>query len=184
MERRLHGIRMQNAPRDFYSTPAIAVEELLARETFEGRVWEPCCGEGAISRVLEASGHEVVSSDIHSPCHGHGGVDFLRRRPAFEPSAIITNPPYNLATKMVQRAKMFPTVRKVAMLLRLNFLEGRARKPFFEDREFPLARVWVFSYRISCYPGGHVEEKRAGMIPFAWYVWDRSHEGPPALGWI
>jgi hypothetical protein len=34
---------------DFYETPAWAVKQLLARETFDGIILEPACGYGAIS---------------------------------------------------------------------------------------------------------------------------------------
>ena len=46
---------------DFYATPRSTVEQLLAVESFEGTIWEPACGDGAISRVLEERGYNVES---------------------------------------------------------------------------------------------------------------------------
>ena len=40
------------ANRDFYATPASAVEMLLERESFSKNILEPCCGLGHISKVL------------------------------------------------------------------------------------------------------------------------------------
>ncbi len=65
--RYVHGIRpdpVNREPDDFYETPPDAVEELLRVERFSGRIWEPACGRGAISEVLEAHGHTVVSTDL------------------------------------------------------------------------------------------------------------------------
>lgn len=49
---------------DYYATDPKAVEELLKREKFSHYVWEPACGGGHISKVLEAHGYDVLSSDI------------------------------------------------------------------------------------------------------------------------
>ena len=49
---------------DFYATPPLAVDELLKVENFEGKIFEPCCGMGHISKFLEEKGYEVESSDL------------------------------------------------------------------------------------------------------------------------
>lgn len=78
---------------EFYPTPPEAVRALLSMESFEGSVWEPACGDGAISRVLEAAGYQVVSTDLIDRGYGAGGQDFLKSdRPLAK--NIITNPPY------------------------------------------------------------------------------------------
>jgi hypothetical protein len=50
--------------RDFYATPNWVTEALLRHVRFRGPVWEPCCGDGAMSTVLEAHHYKVVSTDI------------------------------------------------------------------------------------------------------------------------
>ena len=50
---------------DFYPTPPWATRALLAHETFIGNVWEPACGDGAMSRVLADAGLRVESSDVN-----------------------------------------------------------------------------------------------------------------------
>jgi superfamily II DNA or RNA helicase len=44
--------------------PGWAAHKFLRVEGFSGRIWEPACGRGAISEVLEAHGHTVVSTDL------------------------------------------------------------------------------------------------------------------------
>ena len=61
---------------DYYTTEPKATEWLCKLERFEGRILEPSCGEGHMSRVLEAAGYEVVSRDLVD--RGYGEVaDFL-----------------------------------------------------------------------------------------------------------
>lgn len=47
------GIIRGSPATDFYPTPAHVTEALLERETFKGTMWEPACGDGAMSRILE-----------------------------------------------------------------------------------------------------------------------------------
>lgn len=78
---------------EFYPTPPEATRALLAVESFEGDIWEPACGDGAISKVLEAAGYQVVSTDLIDRGYGAGGHNFLKSdRPLAK--NIITNPPY------------------------------------------------------------------------------------------
>ena len=37
---------------DFYATPEESTESLLRVTTFRGDIYEPCCGQGHISKVL------------------------------------------------------------------------------------------------------------------------------------
>ena len=166
---------------DFYPTPPAATEALLRVEAFSGLIWEPACGDGAISKVLESAGHEVLSSDLIDRGYGRPGVDFLLDYQTTAPN-IITNPPFKHAEDFVRHVLTRAT-SKVAMLCRLAWLEGKARRDLFENS--PLSNVWVFSNRVPMLRGGDQMMKGGGgMIAFAWYVWDHSHLGRPSLGWI
>lgn len=170
------GPRKQAAGLDFYSTPAWATQALLNAEMVQGEVWEPCCGSGAIARVIASNGHNVVATDIAS--RGFGGQrDFLKDSP-LEADWIITNPPYTGAEKFVYRALEATAARrgKVAMLLRLAFLEGQARIELF--RNTPLKRVHVFTSRVDFVPG------KSSPMPAAWFVWDHEFAGEASLGWL
>jgi hypothetical protein len=169
---------------DFYATPPEAVHALLAVERKwlpDCRViWEPACGDGAISKVLEAKGYEVMSTDLVDRGYGTPGVDFLKAESPVH-SAIITNPPYKLARQFVDTA--LEHVPYVAMLLRLAFLEGGARMPWFAST--PLARVHVASRRLPMmHRHGWTGPKAGSAVCHAWFVWDKRHEGRPVVQWF
>jgi hypothetical protein len=170
--------RRANPALDFYRTPAFATTELLKRELFIGRIWEPACGDGAISKVLEMKGHSVRSTDIVYRGYGSGGLDFLRTRTRCK--NIITNPPFCLAEEFV-RAAVTRATCKAAFLLRLAFLEGKRRQALFA--RMPPARVWVFSNRLTMHRDGEVPQG-SGHIAFAWFVWDHACTKTTTLGWI
>jgi hypothetical protein len=168
---------------DFYRTPEVAVRRLLAAEPIDGPVWEPACGDGAISEVLRAAGIDVFSTDLVDRGYGHGGVDFFS---AARPAALldlVTNPPFRRVDEFVLRALEI-TPRKVVILARLLWLEGRRRRAFFASS--PLARVWVSSSRLNVSRSGrdYGDGGIGGMVAFAWYVFVRGHAGPPQLGWL
>lgn len=186
---------------DFYRTPTYATEALLRRETFEGDIWEPACGDGAISKVLEAAGYTVHSTDLVDRGYGTGGVDFLN--PLVLDSLliggaydnIVTNPPFNLATEFaLQALKCIHDKGKVVLFGKLTFLEGKIRsQQLFNQRN--LARIWAFSQRVGFVVGNKLpkdmfgneyepDTRGQGMLAFAWYVFDAAHDGPATLDWI
>lgn len=123
----------ERAANDYYATDPQAVEMLLALESFAPLIWEPACGEGHISKVLTANGYEVISTDLIYRGYGEPEpMDFLTETfPDFE-GDIITNPPYSAGLEFVERA--LETVRpggKVAMFLKVQFLEGKRRGELF-----------------------------------------------------
>lgn len=165
---------------DFYPTPPEATEALISVEKFEGAIWEPACGDGAISRVLEAAGYEVVSTDLVTRGYGQSGVDFLMECKPLAPNCV-TNPPFKLAVPFVRRAVDLSSA-KVAMLLKIAFLEGVERGKLFQTT--PLARVHVFSKRVTFRTATRGEVNGSGMMAFAWFVWEHGYIGKPTLGWL
>src|ERR1035437_1178150 len=164
---------------DFYPTPRWATFALIESEKFEGDIWEPACGDGAMSEVLAETGNRIVSSDLYDRGYGEAGQDFLasgRTAPN-----IITNPPFNSAEGFVAVARR-AAQQKFALLLRLHFLEG-AHRPNTIFQVSPPSRVWVFSERITFYPKGAVVAG-SGTTAYAWFVWDKSHTGPAELAWL
>lgn len=167
---------------DFYQTPAFATLKLLEKETFNGSIIEPCSGQGAISKVLEGEGYSVKSCDIRNDEHVYGekGIDiFSLNEGSF--NNVITNPPYFIGKEVVEKSLEIAT-DKVCMLLKLTFLESAKRYSFFKSS--PLARVHVFSNRVTMFPFGTEEPKNGGTITFAWFVWDKNYIGKPQIDWI
>ena len=116
---------------DYYATDPRAVEHLLDLERFSNDIWEPACGEGHISKVMEQHGHFVRSTDLVDRGFGEGGIDFLMQWERWY-GDIVTNPPYKLAQEFVETAmELIADGRKVAMFLKLTFLEGQARQALF-----------------------------------------------------
>lgn len=118
---------------DYYATEPAATDWLCKIEKFKGPILEPSCGEGHISRQLIAHGYQVVSRDLVD--RGYGEVaDFLFFNNEKWDGDIITNPPYAAAQEFVEQAlKMIQPGRKVAMFLKLTFLEGKARWALFKS---------------------------------------------------
>ena len=164
---------------DYYATEPKAVELLLQEETFSKKIWEPACGEGHMSEVLKAHGHCVCSSDLID--RGYGEVlDFL----AFNKPAdcdIITNPPYKYAKEFVEHALELVTEgHKVAMFLKLTFLEGQGRRELFRNK--PPQTVYVSSARLQCGKNGCFDG--TSMVAYAWFVWQKGHYSPTNIKWI
>lgn len=170
---------------DWYIEPVEAVEALLRAERFSGLSWDPACGLGTIPKAMVAADLEVDGSDIVDRYGGQFHVcDFLTDfDQPYEPVAnIVCNPPFKLARQFVDKALTIAS-HKVAMLLPLTFLEGQARAAWLATT--PLARVHVFSWRISMPPGelltaGKVEAK-GGKKCFAWFVFEHGWQGAPQL---
>lgn len=175
---------------DYYPTPPEGTLALLDRESFNGLIWEPCCGEGHMSEVIKSRGYDVLSTDVHDYGYAdqEGVEDFMQIGDDIVVDNIITNPPFSITVngkkrgceELVRKA-LKHTTGKVAMLQKLAFLEGKARCKFF--RETPLKNVYVFGPRLTMYRNGE-KMKNSGMIAFAWFVWEHGYDGPPILNWI
>lgn len=122
---------------DYYATEPKATEWLCRLEHFDGKILEPSCGEGRMSRVLKAAGYEVVSRDLVD--RGYGEVaDFLAIDNQEWNGNIVTNPPYKYAQEFVEKAlSIIPEGKRVCMFLKLTFLEGKARRALFRSTPPP-----------------------------------------------
>jgi hypothetical protein len=167
---------------DYYATEPKAVELLLEQEKFGVTIWEPACGEGHISKVLEKYGHQVISTDLIDRGYGMGDRNFLESN--FDSKLkcdIITNPPYKYAKEFVEHAlDLVEPGRKVAMFLKLTFLEGQGRRDLFRNN--PPRTVYVCSGRLQC--GKNGDFSGTSMVAYAWYVWEKGYTGSPIIKWI
>jgi hypothetical protein len=164
---------------DFYPTPPWATLALLQAQAFVGDVLEPCCGDGAMAKVLRGVGLVVAASDLHD--RGFGEVrDFFD---VAEPcDNVITNPPFNVAEDVLHHALKLAR-RKVALLLRTAFLEGRGRWERVYSRT-PPSHVLVFSERLSMFPSGD-DRTTGGTTSYAWFTWDRdAADGRTIVEWV
>lgn len=120
---------------DYYATEPKAAELLLEVEEFAPDIWECACGEGHLSKVFETHGYNVKSTDLVYRGYGLSKpFDFLTDAvPNSWNGSIITNPPYKYGYEFVEKALGTVTEgNKVAMFLKIQFLEGKKRIKLFD----------------------------------------------------
>lgn len=176
---------------DYYATEPKAVELLLEQEKFSPYIWECACGAGHMSEVLKKHGYKVRSSDI--VYRGYDGTEILdfftvtiEQVGNSIPKDIVTNPPYKYAKEFVEHAlDISPYGTKIAMFLKLTFLESKKRKELFE--KYPLKTLYVSSSRLQCAKNGDFQKYSKGVgtaVAYGWFVWEKGFSGDPIIKWI
>lgn len=167
---------------DYYATDPSAIDSLNSIIPLNNlRIWEPACGGGHLSKRMENFGATVISTDLYDRGFGVSGVDFLNETTPRSP-IIITNPPYKYAQEFVEHAINIG-VDKVAMFLKITFLEGQKRRRLFD--KYPPKIVAVFSKRIQVAINGDPEMfKKSSAACYAWFIWEKGYTGKPAIQWI
>ena len=164
---------------DRYYTPPWQTRALLAHQEIRGVVLEPCAGDGAIARVIDGCGRDVILNDI-----AYHDVPVFDGHTAFALSAtdvelyrlcqrvdwVVTNPPYqmplcrDIVALAVKRARV-----GVAMLLRQSFREPTAKRnprgPWL--RANPLSRILTLP-RYSYTQNGKSDSQTT-----EWMIWLR-----------
>lgn len=164
---------------DYYATEPKAAEWLIRLESLNHNIWEPDCGEGHLSKVFESKGYNVKSTDLIDRGFGEGGVNFFNCFDKFD-GDIVTNPPYKYALEFCEHAlALLHDGAKCCMFLKVQFLEGKARKEFF--RQNPPKTVYISSSRLKCGKNGEFKES---MVAYAWYVWEKGYRGDTVLKWF
>ena len=168
---------------DFFPTPPWAtralIEEVLKpsglyRLDQARSVWEPACGAGHMALPLQGYFQEVLATDVHHWGFGSiHGLDFTMATGSAAPIVpdwVITNPPFVLAERFIDRALTIATYG-VAMLLRLQWLEGgdRYHLIFSGDRKPRL--ICPFAERVPMIEGVW-DPEASSATAYAWFVWD------------
>ena len=166
---------------DYYQTPYSLTEKLLNREYFDKNktILEPCCGNGAILKVLKENNYKCYGYDINDNNH----TDFLLQNDKVP--YIITNPPFRLAKEFILHMKEV-VEEKFALLLPLNYLHGKERFDIiWTDKQFPLYKVYVLTrYPMLTQDIREDGKYKTGMMVYAWYIWDKQYNGNPSIDWI
>lgn len=176
---------------DFYETPKWATEKAVVAMLKDkilsenDDIYEPCCGAGAISDILELYGFKnIKKSDIQTADYikGEKGIDVYDLKDnACE--VILTNPPYNRMTKDNMLNEFLRiSKKKVILLLNIFFLSSKDRKEMLENSH--LRHIYIHSDRVTMYPYGEEKPKNGGTKMFAWFVWDKEYKGEPTISWI
>jgi hypothetical protein len=148
---------------DAYQTPDWVVEQLCEVERLPSQIWEPCAGEGQLANVLRQHGSKVIETDLDPRTRSQRRLDFLAaRRPLAK--AVVTNPPYRIATKFIRHALSLG-VEYLALLLKADFLNAQERHQLISEIGYP-ARIWSLTSR--------PDFRRQGAPPMncSWFIWD------------
>ena len=178
-------------PLDYYATEPAALELFLDQLQVDkihlaDKIWEPACGGGHLSHVLQRRFPFVLSSDIVMRYKNAEQCDFLEILPTYSWGGdILTNPPFRHAEAFLRQGLRFVKKNRYVILLqRIMFLESAKRHKLFQ--EFPPKYVYIHSSRIAIAKGGDFEKYAKGgrSMCFAWYVWEKGFKGEPTLRWI
>ena len=171
---------------DFYATPPLAVKKLMKLETFDKNIWEPCCGMNHITNVLKDNNYNVRTSDIIDRVNDGSVeiIDFLNYNEKYN-GDIITNPPYKFATEFVYKSmETITNGHKVAMFLKLTFLETKKRYELF--KKYPPKVIYVASMRFGCSQTGEFNSNgnTGSAIAYCWYIWEKGYNGDTVIKWF
>jgi hypothetical protein len=151
---------------DFYPTPQAAVVPLIPYLRGIRRFAEPCAGDGALVRHLEAVGLRCVySGDIRT------GQDALALDHYGAADAIITNPPYtrDLMHRLIAH---FQCIAPTWLLLDADWVSTRQAAPFLS-----CCSDIVAIGRVKWIEGS----KHTGKDNHAWCRFDIKHKGGPVF---
>lgn len=177
---------------NLYETPPEGMAVILGLEEILPLVLELFCGRGAISRALEAAGHEVILSDLvdYGTADRHGQVQQVRDIRTITRAEIeawtggqdfdfVSNPPYGEAiNECILHILTEIRPRKLALLVNLNFLCGvhHDRKRVL-DQLVP-ARAIVNAQRLPMmHRDGWEGDKASSQMNTMWLVWERDADG-------
>ena len=119
----------KNTQQDYY-TPEYAIRPLLDIIPKNYIIWEPCNGQGHISKFFIKHGYKVISSDIKT------GQDFLKYEPDEHYDIIITNTPFK--NKDVYINRVIELNKPFLLLYPFNVFESPKRIQMFKEKKISL----------------------------------------------
>lgn len=155
---------------DFYATPDDVTHALFIKLAelgirIDGKITEPCCGDGAICRVAIDRGFDVLPLDLIDHGYGnHGGGHDATRMESLPSRSVITNPPFNLAPRIIESV-MRHDPDLFALLLKASFWSAARRKALF--RKYRPSAILTLSWRPDFAGLGNP------TMECAWIVWSK-----------
>lgn len=181
----------ERAQDDYYATPYQATEMLLDEVKFVGNFLEPCVGGGHIVDVIKKYYPDECVYGVDLVDRGYPNTlvaDFLKHDFLGQKfDNVVTNPPYSLAQEFLEKSvEVVNDGGKIAMFLKIQFLEGAKRREMF--KKYPPKYIYVFSKRQNPWRNGSpVDEKGkpwSSTMCFAWFVWEKGFTGEPIVRWL
>lgn len=125
---------------DFFQTPRSAIEPIRSYiPAGIKRIWEPTYGKGAIGRVLEEWGYEVIATDKYPKTDNTQKHDFLTDPELENYDMLIFNPPFCLKTQFLQKA--CETGKPFLFICPVTILETRSRFNLIRDHELSIINL-------------------------------------------
>ena len=160
--------------RDFYPTPPWLIEALAEHVDLRGKhILECACGDGRMTRALEAAGAYVTAFDIAD--YGYGGVrDFLLDEFPQQFDGTITNPPYGPRGKTAE-AFIETGLRRLgngflALLLPADFDSAVTRRRLFNECPAFTAKI-ILTRRVKWFENP-ANPKITPKENSAWFLWE------------
>tara|TARA_R100001082_G_scaffold100186_1_gene69215 strand:- start:165 stop:656 length:492 start_codon:yes stop_codon:yes gene_type:complete len=151
---------MTRRANDFYPTPHTIIERLLDDLGWQGKVWEPCAGDGRLVKALRDRNYEVVAGDIQS------GTDFFTCDQAAA-ATLITNPPFRTIRQFIDHAFALGVQR---MALVCNERLWACRKGSEQMRRHRPSRFVNMDWREDYLGKGGAPDRALAVS-----IWDRPH---------
>ena len=181
-------VTRERVKNDYYATPFESTISLLENVKFDGDILESCIGGGHIATICKEYGHCVIGYDlVYRGYQGTNIKDFLTLDIERKFDNMITNPPYKLAQEFLEKGmEVVKEDGKIAMFLKIQFLEGVKRKKMFE--KYPPKEVLVFSKRQNPWRNGNPTDENGkpwnSTMCFAWFIWEVGYTGETIIKWI
>lgn len=171
---------------DYYVTPIDKIVEFLNEfdkyeDVFQRRnvkILDPCGGGDHINpmsypealKQIRINANNIFTIDIREDSLAQKKGDYLKIDILNKPDVIITNPPFNIAREIIEKAlKDVNDGGFVIMLLRLNFLEGKNRFDLWQS-QMP-KYVFVHHRRMS-----FTENGKTDSIAYAHFCWQKGYK--------
>ncbi len=164
---------MARRKNDAYQSAAWMTHFLLERTPvpFHGEIFEPCCGEGAISNAFKQRGYKVLTADINPACNPDIVADYLESDYGDDwTDWVVTNPPFSLAYPMLLKAIREARIG-VAFLLRMSFQEPTEERGEWLEANPVTGRITLPRYSFT-------GNGKSDMVTTEWMIWLRNKSIP------
>jgi hypothetical protein len=185
------GTKTERNESDLYETPSWCIDILLQQEEIfakfpYGNLFEPCAGNGAIIKAVNAFSagknfYDWTAVEILPECESNLNEslltrpgsntlvcpqDYLTYEPVKKFDGIITNPPFFIWEECLKKSLREADV--VIYLLRLGVLGSKKRHPFWQIHK---PAIYIMSQRPSFTPNGKTDSD--------YYIWAVFGAGVP-----
>lgn len=145
---------------DACQTPAYAIDPLLPYLSRFSTIWEPAAGEGLMVDALLDSGFHVLASDLIRD------QNFFFYEPDEEWDCLVTNPPYSIKFKWLERC--YQLGKPFALLMPLEALGTRTAQEMFDACGI---EIILLNRRVNFKMPEKGWEAGGATFPTVWYTW-------------